>query len=70
MGIFEALFDTNKREVGRIARMAMRVNELEPAVKPLTDAQLRERISAVRTEIQDAAPERQKDLLEQHLPEV
>jgi preprotein translocase subunit SecA len=70
MGIFEALFDTNKREVGRIARAAVRINELEPSIKPQTDAQFRERITAIRAEIQDTELDKQKELLERHLPEV
>jgi preprotein translocase subunit SecA len=70
MGLFETLFDTNKREISRISRIVARINELEPSIKPLSDAQLIERVAAIRAEMQDQEMEKQKVMLERHLPEV
>ena len=70
MGVFETLFDTNKREIKRISREAAQVNEFEPKVKPLSEDQMRERVLAIRTELEKAEGETQKELLRRYLPEV
>ncbi len=70
MGVFETLFDTNKREVKRISREAAQVNEFEPKVKPLTEDQMRERVMVIRAELEKVEGEAQKELLRHHLPEV
>ncbi len=70
MGFFERLFDTNKRELARLSRTVAQINDLEPRIKEMTDDRLRERISEIRSEIEPAAAENQRAMMDKHLPEV
>src|SRR3954470_12864085 len=58
MRFLSRFFDSTDRELSRIEPLIDRTNELEPEHEALSDAEIRERIEAIRAEIaEDAAPE-------------
>ena len=58
------LRDSNERELGRLAPIVSRINELEPKFKKLTDAQLRSKTDEFRARLKDDAS------LDELLPEA
>jgi preprotein translocase subunit SecA len=76
MDFIAKLFDSNKRDLARMQRVVVQVNALEQQCKGLSDAAFRERISAIRLEIQDEVAKHGLDdtkiepLMRSHLPEV
>jgi len=76
MDIFGVLFDSNKRDLARMRKVVAVVNDFEPRVKDMDDAQMRDRISAIRTEIQEVVAsygnphDKVEAAMRQHLPEV
>ncbi|MBN2082477.1 preprotein translocase subunit SecA [bacterium] len=76
MDIFGLLFDSNKRDLARLRKTVAVINDLEPRVKDLSNAQMRERIDEIRREIQDTVAkngnphEKVEAAMKHHLPEV
>jgi preprotein translocase subunit SecA len=71
MSLIKQLFDPNERELARLRGIVARVNDLEPETKALSDAQMAERIAAIRREIQEIDDrEKEKAELNRVLPEV
>ncbi len=70
MGVFELIFDTNKRELRRLEKIVTEVNEFAPKVEGRSYDWYRERVSQIRTEIESASKEKQEDLMRRYLPEV
>ena len=58
------IWDTNQRELNRLAPLVQRINELEPEFAPYTDDQLRAKTGEFRRRLQDGAT------LEELLPEA
>lgn len=70
MGIFD-IFDPNKRELNRLAKIVKTINALEPEIKNLKDDQLREHIVNIRKEIEPVEDDKEREkLLNKHLPWV
>jgi len=76
MDIFGLMFDTNKRDIARMRRVVTLINDLEPRAKQLSDDAMRERISQIRSEIQDEVAQygnphpKVDEAMKRHLPEV
>ena len=60
----------NERELKKIRPLVGRVNELEPEYQALSDAEIRERIDAVRADIHEAAEPEEPSDDELHHPEL
>ncbi len=85
MGFFEKLFDSNERDIARLRKEVVAINNFEPRAQAMSEAQMRERIDAIRTEIREQADKlgytvidkehviinpKIEALLKQHMPEV
>jgi len=70
MGLFELIFDSNKRELRRLEKEVARINEVAPQVAGKSDDWCRERIAQIRAEIEPAPHDEQSELMKRHLPEV
>ena len=55
MGFFEKLFDSNERDIARLRKEVVAINNLEPRVQQLSESQMRERIDAIRSELHEQA---------------
>ncbi len=55
MRFLSRFFDSNDRELLRLQPMVDRANELEPEYEALSDAEIRERIEIIRTDLTEAA---------------
>ncbi len=64
LGFLRNIWDTNQRELNRLAPLVQRINELEPEFVPYTDDQLRAKTEEFRRRLQDGAT------LEELLPEA
>ncbi|MCB1218832.1 preprotein translocase subunit SecA [bacterium] len=76
MDFLAKLFDSNKRDLARLRKVAERINELEQSIKALSEEQIKARIAEIRKEIRDGVErhgvtsKQVDDLLMKHLPEV
>ncbi|MCB1185574.1 preprotein translocase subunit SecA [bacterium] len=76
MDFLTKLFDSNKRDLARLRKVADKINELEPRVQQMSETDVKERIAAIRKEIRaevekHGATSTQVDtILSKHLPEV
>ena len=76
MDFIARIFDSNKRDLARLRKLAGGITDLEPQVQQLSDDQMRERIDEIRQEIQAVIAEhgnphrKVDDALNHHLPEV
>ena len=53
MDFLAKLFDSNKRDLARLRKVAERINELEQSIKALSEEQIKARIAEIRKEIRD-----------------
>ncbi|MDQ3024305.1 MAG: hypothetical protein M3R04_08000, partial [bacterium] len=51
MGFLEKLFDSNEKDIKRLRKDVVAINDFEPRVKQLSDEQMRQRIAALRQDI-------------------
>ena len=70
MRYLSRFFDNNDRELTRIQPLVDRTNELEPEYEALSDAEIRERIDAIRAEILEAAEPDEPSEDELHHPDL
>ncbi len=70
MGIFETIFDTNKRELRRLEKIVAGINEIAPQIEGKSFDHYKEQIRQIRQEIQGAPKEKHEDLMKKYLPEV
>ncbi len=70
MRFLSRFFDNNDRELTRIQPLVDRTNELEPEYEALSDAEIRERIDAIRAEILEAAEPDEPSEDELHHPDL
>ncbi len=70
MGIFELIFDSNKRELARLVKLVAQINEFAPKIEGKSLDFYRERISQIRAEIEGSPKEKHEELMRKHLPEV
>ncbi len=61
LGFLSRFVDSNDRELRRVQPLVERVNELEPEIQELSDAELRSRVDALRTEIVEASQPEEPD---------
>ena len=55
MRFLSRFFDSNDRELSKIQPLIDRTNDLEPEYEALSDAEIRERIDVIRTDVLEAA---------------
>jgi len=70
VGIFELLFDTNKRELARLWKIVAEINEFAPKIEGKPFSFYQERIRQIRSEIESSPREKHSELMRKHLPEV
>src|SRR5690606_36343639 len=70
------LFDSNKRDLARLRKVADKINELEPRIKQMSESDIKEWITQIRKEIRadvekhGVTSSQVDNLLTRHLPEV
>jgi preprotein translocase subunit SecA len=76
MDFIGKLFDSNKRDLARLRKFVVRINDLEPRIQGMTDTQMRERLEESRRAIRAVVdvhgnPHKLVDqAMKEHLPEV
>jgi preprotein translocase subunit SecA len=67
---FSKFVDSNDRELKRIQPFVDEANDLEPEIKALTDAQIRERFTAIRDEFRETVVPEEPSEDERHHPDL
>jgi len=70
MRFLSRFFDNNDRELSRIQPLVDQINDLEPEYEALSDAEVRERIDAIRADVVEAAEPEEPSEDELHHPDL